>query len=83
MRLGVVGWRAPARSTSSLRRAVPVAEIVVKSRIPAVSQNGLANALDPDLGTPELMLDEAEQMQGMGMTGVDHKNVTANPLRLY
>ena len=54
----------------------------MKSRIPAVSQNGLANALDPDLGTPELMLDEAEQMQGMGMTGVDHKNVTANPLRL-
>jgi hypothetical protein len=59
-----------------------VAEIVVKSRIPAVSQNGLPNALDRDLGTPELMLDEAEQMKGMGMVGVDHKDITANPLSL-
>ena len=54
----------------------------MKSRIPAVSQNGLANALDPDLGTPELMLDEAEQMKGLCMIGFDHENVTANPLCL-
>ena len=59
-----------------------VAEIVVKRRIPAVSQNGLANALDRDLGVSELMLDKAKQMKGMGMVGVDHKDVTANPLRL-
>ena len=40
------------------------------------------NVLDRDLGTSELMLDEAEQMKGLCMIGVDHKDVTANSLRL-
>jgi hypothetical protein len=42
---------------------------VVKSRIPAVSQNGFANALDRDLRVSELMLDEAEQMRGVAWSG--------------
>jgi hypothetical protein len=29
-----------------------------------------------------LMLEKAEQMKGLGMTGADHKDVTTNPLRL-
>ena len=54
----------------------------MKSRIPAVSRDRHANALDRVIGAAALMLNQAEQMKGLGMTGVDRQDVTANPLRI-
>jgi hypothetical protein len=59
-----------------------VAEIVVKRRIAAVPRDCFADMLDRDVVAPELTLDQAEQMKGLGMIGVDHEDLTANPLRL-
>lgn len=58
-----------------------VAEIVVESSIPAVSPDRIANALDRVISAALLMLEETEQMKGLGMIGIAHENLTANSLR--
>ena len=65
-----------------IERSEDVAEVVVKSRVPAVSHDRRADVLDRLVGTAALMLDQAEQMKGLRMTGVDGQDLAAHPLRL-
>src|SRR5271163_3308533 len=55
---------------------------MVIGRVRAVSRDRRADVLDRVLGATALMLDQTEQMKGLGVTGVDGQDVTANPLRL-
>jgi len=59
-----------------------IAEVVVKRRISAVPRNRHAKALDRIVGAPALMLYQSEQMEGLGMTGIQGQDLMANPFRL-
>jgi hypothetical protein len=59
-----------------------IAEIVMKSRLSAVSRNRFAKAFDRNLRAAELMLDNPEQVQGLRMIAADHKDLMTKPLGL-
>lgn len=63
-------------------RSEDIAEVVVKSRMPAISRDRHADVLDRIIGAAALMLDQTKQMKGLRMTGVDRQDVMADKLRI-
>src|SRR5436309_6175358 len=54
----------------------------MKSRVPAVSHYRRTDVLDRVVGAAALMLDQAEQMKCLRMTGVDRQDLATHPLRI-
>ncbi len=74
-------FKAP-HGLGAVGRPEDVPQIMVKRRVPAVPRDRCANVLDRVAGAAALMLDQAEQMEGLRMSGVDRQDLPADALRL-
>ena len=72
----------PHRLGSPTLRREDVAEIMVKRRVAAVARDRSLDMFDRIIGPALLMLDQPEQMQCWGMSGIDRQNQAANSFRL-